>query len=208
MTHTVKDSTRVRVHCRICGRDLAPEEIAREVGDDAFCDTCIEGNEFLRILSEQHAREAAKLVEKIKPEKKRKYSPRLLVIGAAIIVAEVILLILYPPHFPLNRHLAHKGPRVEFTNKLDYCLENVWVLRGALEKYRVEHNAFPESLDELVPEYLTEKATCPHTGRPYRYERKGDNYLLECPNPQKHGIESLTCDGKSGAPLIIVEKEE
>ncbi len=208
MTHTVKDSTRVRVHCRICGRDLAPEEVAREVGDDAFCDTCIEGNEFLRMLSEQHAKEAAKLVEKTKPEKKRKRRPWLLAVGSAIIVAEVILLILFPPRFPRNRHLAYEGPRIEFVNKLDDCLENVWMLRGALEKYRAEHNAFPESLDELVPEYLTEKATCPHTGRPYRYERKGDDYLLECPNPRGHKIESLTCDGKGGAPLIVVEKEE
>ncbi|MFH1550935.1 MAG: hypothetical protein ABIH04_10300 [Planctomycetota bacterium] len=208
MVETVKDSTSVRVHCRICGKDLAPEEVAREVGDDAFCDSCIESNEFLRVLSEQHAREAAKLVEKIKPEKKRKHNPWLLIIGSAIIVVEAILLILFPPRFPRNRHLAYKGPHVEFTNKLDYCLENVWVLRGALEKYRAEHNAFPESLDELVPEYLTEKATCPHTGRSYGYERKGDDYLLECPNPQEHRIESLTCDGRGGAPLIVVEKEE
>lgn len=53
----------------------------------------------------------------------------------------------------------------------------------ALEAFRDDHGAYPDSLEELVPDYLAEISTDPLTGQPFGYRRVSDDpigrgYLL------------------------------
>jgi hypothetical protein len=48
----------------------------------------------------------------------------------------------------------------------------------AIERYRRRHHAWPERLDELVPEFLPQVPTDPFDGRPVRYVVQPDKYLL------------------------------
>lgn len=208
MAGIAEKNKRLRRFCRICRKPLDPHEVAREVGEDAFCSSCIESNGFMAILSRQHSRNYSQLAIKAKIKKKHHRKPWLLIICSVIIVLEVNMLIIFPPRTPRNRHLAAEGPRVEFVNKLDHCLENMWLFSDALEKYRNDNGKFPKTLDKLVPAYLDKVPTCPHSSEPYTYLRRGEYYLLECPNPQDHNIKSLMCDGRGAAPTIVTDEEE
>ena len=48
----------------------------------------------------------------------------------------------------------------------------------SLTTWKIEHGAYPDSLDELVPDLLTEIPTCARWKRPLVYERRGKGYLL------------------------------
>jgi hypothetical protein len=50
----------------------------------------------------------------------------------------------------------------------------------ALARYRLDHGAYPESLEELVPEYLDEMPVDPFTGVPPEYRREGDVFVVSC----------------------------
>jgi len=48
----------------------------------------------------------------------------------------------------------------------------------ALSLYRSESGSYPDSLDVLVPKYLPEMQIDPFDGKPIRYKRKADGYIL------------------------------
>ena len=49
----------------------------------------------------------------------------------------------------------------------------------ALERYRTERGAYPDSLPQLVPAFLASAALAePNAGHPLRYERTADGYAL------------------------------
>ncbi len=48
----------------------------------------------------------------------------------------------------------------------------------AAERYRLEHGAWPESLDRLAPELLTEVPADPFDGRPLRYRRFAEGVVI------------------------------
>lgn len=57
------------------------------------------------------------------------------------------------------------------------CLD-VMELVLALELYRHEHGAYPESLDALAPEFLTQVPNNARSGEPFYYRRAENNYWL------------------------------
>ncbi len=61
----------------------------------------------------------------------------------------------------------------------DAVRENaVWQLKGGLERYFDDKAAYPASLNELSPDYVTEIPTDRWTGEPYKYMQKGEGYTL------------------------------
>ena len=48
----------------------------------------------------------------------------------------------------------------------------------ALKLYRIEHDAYPETLEQLVPKYLDKIPLCPFSGKPLKYDSKDDNFTL------------------------------
>jgi hypothetical protein len=48
----------------------------------------------------------------------------------------------------------------------------------ALERFRIAHGTFPEKLEELVPQYLSEAATSTRAKEPLIYRRVGGSYEL------------------------------
>jgi hypothetical protein len=48
----------------------------------------------------------------------------------------------------------------------------------ALERYRLVHGQFPESLDTLVPQFLAELPRDAAAGEPFRYRRTDDGRFL------------------------------
>jgi hypothetical protein len=49
----------------------------------------------------------------------------------------------------------------------------------ALSKYRLESNAYPDSLAKLSPKYLASVPACP-AGEPFSYQGQGADYTLGC----------------------------
>jgi hypothetical protein len=51
----------------------------------------------------------------------------------------------------------------------------------ALSKFRLEANAYPDTLDKLLPKQLETLPRCPG-GEPFAYQATGGDYTLTCPN--------------------------
>src|SRR5262249_53335389 len=51
-------------------------------------------------------------------------------------------------------------------------------LACALERYRLQHGQFPESLNELTPQLLSRLPNDVVTGQPYKYHRKEQTFAL------------------------------
>ena len=49
---------------------------------------------------------------------------------------------------------------------------------AALRLYQVEHGAYPDSLEALVPECLPSVPQDPFGGKPLKYRREGNSYVL------------------------------
>ncbi len=205
MAVVIKTTDRIVMHCRICGKTLAPEEVARELDEHVFCDACVESDAYMRYLAVEHAKNKNDMIQLITPQKPRNAHVWLLICGAAIIFAQITVLMFFMPQLPVNRHTAVEGPRVAMVNDLDVCLEQMWFQVKALEEYKMDRGAYPTSLNALVPKYLSEPHKHPATQARYIYRREGDYYLLEMPNPEFHNIKALTCDGRGGPPHIWME---
>ncbi len=48
----------------------------------------------------------------------------------------------------------------------------------AIERHRQAHGGLPESLDQLVPDYLDAVPTDPFTGDPMKYVKSADGYTV------------------------------
>jgi hypothetical protein len=51
-------------------------------------------------------------------------------------------------------------------------------IASRLERYRLAHQSYPASLDELVPAYGNDLPRDVINGEPYHYKPEGDTYLL------------------------------
>lgn len=62
----------------------------------------------------------------------------------------------------------------------DLAQRRAELVRLALIAYRLDHGQYPEALDELVPEYLTEREISdPYAAGPFEYRREGfDHWIL------------------------------
>jgi hypothetical protein len=54
-------------------------------------------------------------------------------------------------------------------------------LAQALSRHRMEANAYPDTLDKLVPKYATALPKCPG-GESFVYQVAATDYTLTCPN--------------------------
>jgi hypothetical protein len=57
---------------------------------------------------------------------------------------------------------------------------DLYAIQGVLLQYRIENGKYPETLDEMVPDYLAEVRTDPKTKKPYGYSAlsNGESYEL------------------------------
>ncbi len=62
----------------------------------------------------------------------------------------------------------------------------------ALKLYRVEHGAYPDKLEGLIPEYLDSIPSCPSSGEPLKYESDGRNFTLSYGAEKYRDIYKLT----------------
>jgi len=90
----------------------------------------------------------------------------LVVIGILVILAIMILLVLNPM---TQIKKAHDGKR-----KADLVK-----FRNALEDYYNDHNCYPNELDELAPDYMSQVPTDPSPSQSYAYSRPDcDTYRI------------------------------
>jgi hypothetical protein len=68
---------------------------------------------------------------------------------------------------------------------------------AAIETYRRENGAYPQSLDDLAPSVLTQLPADPFTGQPFHYTRKLDSYQLYSAGT------NMRDDGGRGDPWIF-----
>jgi hypothetical protein len=74
----------------------------------------------------------------------------------------------------------------------------------AIERFRNQQGRLPESIDEIIPDFLEELPEDPFTGLDLKYERRDKGYLLYSVGPDRmddHGLEESekknSADGKS-----------
>jgi hypothetical protein len=93
-----------------------------------------------------------------------------------------------PPPLPgdiVNRNLLPVFAVARFRDVYESETQNELLLVTlALRAYRLEHGAYPDTLAELVPAYLTRVPSDPFAlGGPLRYRREGGNYRLYSVGP-------------------------
>lgn len=132
--------------------------------DDDFSATQARLDEATAVLRERMMRRTFDLVENIYTEQEiptRFDSDRY----TDTIVDFLMIFLAHP-----NRILD--GPYESFDSRAH---RTVGVTAIALSRYRLEHQAYPDVLNDLVPVYLEEVPTDPYTdGAPLRYSRSGD----------------------------------
>ncbi len=80
------------------------------------------------------------------------------------------------------------------------------ILSLTLRLYRVEHGAYPISLDALVPDYVDALPIDPFSGKPFIYSKAGDDFRLYSLGDDKDddgGILLTSIDGEVTGDLII-----
>ena len=71
------------------------------------------------------------------------------------------------------------------TNSLHIGLIDGLAIATALELYRRDNQAYPDSLDPLAPRYLANLPVDPFSGKPFIYRRDNDDYVLACAGEDK-----------------------
>ncbi len=214
MSESEKHSEGVQVaavtsrQCGMCGKALRSDEVARVVNDKPYCQTCVESDGFFQVLAQEHGKEIAELRGKIKPKKVRNKRLVMLIVGLVIIAAEIVYLLFFLPPIPRGRHLAYQGSAVESAGGLEECIENMWKISTAVQRYHENTGTYPESLELLVPEYLDKVPVCPLSQVPYEYYRTEDGCFWQCPSPHEHGVGSIQCDSLGGPPMVFRQPHE
>ena len=73
----------------------------------------------------------------------------------------------------------------------------------ALLRYKAEYGQFPDSLDELVPEYLKAVPLDPFGPGPLTYKRQGDDFIL-----YSWGLNFKDDDGRFDTRVLRMEDVE
>ncbi len=74
----------------------------------------------------------------------------------------------------------------------------------ALAAYRADHGGYPESLEQLVPDYLDEVPKDLFTGAQLRYESNGQDYLLYSVGVNREDDEGRTYDSEPRGDDIVI----
>ena len=188
--------------CGMCGKALRSDEVARVINGKAYCQTCVESDGFFQVLTREHSKETSELRGKVKSVKAKNKRLVMLVVGLVIIAAEIVYLLFFLPPIPRGRHLAYQGAVANPSSGMEKCIENMWKINAAIERYHEKTGAYPESLQLLVPEYLDEVPVCPLSQLPYKYRRTEKACFWECPSPHEHGVRSIRCDSRGGPPMV------
>lgn len=78
------------------------------------------------------------------------------------------------------------------------------VVATQCEYYAKDHaGQYPETLDDLLPKYVTKIPSDPLTGKNLGYKKMVDGYDIACPNPEKYGMKSFHYSSSKG---IIMEQ--
>ncbi|MSU76321.1 hypothetical protein EXS54_02545 [Patescibacteria group bacterium] len=84
---------------------------------------------------------------------------------------------------------------------------DVLALNAALAQYHTEKGSYPKTLQELVPDYLTELPKDPDSPKyTYRYQRVGNGYRLTCYIEENDYPDDRNSDGKQDHIFTITEK--
>ncbi len=112
------------------------------------------------------------------------------------------------PGDPLSQILYPSSERGRTT----FARKPAW-LRGsilslAVRLYRVEHGAYPVSLDALVPDYLEELLIDPFSSKPFVYSKAGDDFRLYSLGDDKDDDGGMPWQGENGDLIIHLPLDE
>lgn len=88
------------------------------------------------------------------------------------LIGDILMRLLLPAMFSIS----------DASDRVDTLLDLVRTT-AALRRYRETHGTYPDKLDQLVPDYLSEVPVDAFCGVPYRYERRDDGFLLYSVGP-------------------------
>jgi hypothetical protein len=81
------------------------------------------------------------------------------------------------------------------------CIANLWQIRDGIDKYYMNTKAFPVAMQDLYAQgFSDKKLVCPITGQ--EYEMKNKENVVYCSNADKHGVNKLWLDVKTGPPRL------
>ena len=81
-------------------------------------------------------------------------------------------------NYPLTSLLLHNGQRVSLSQAEHETGVTLAVVGYQLKRYNMEHGAYPESLTALTPEFMAEVPLDEFDGKPLRYRREGEGFIL------------------------------
>jgi hypothetical protein len=119
---------------------------------------------------------------------------------AVAIISLMLMVTTFPAAALRGRQVYAINLPAEGGPSLNGCLREMWTIRGALEAHLARHGAVPHSLSEVI---TGPRPVCPASRSEYVYKRQDAvNYLLYCPNPQRHGVGGIRVVSGS-APVIV-----
>ncbi len=160
--------------CQRCGQAIRDSE--QKQGADKFCLQC-----------------AIEMAESKIPETKKEEAPKAPTPSKAGQVLKLLILIVFAGLTVLNTVIIVKmllanrpveAAKPEYSKDVELCRENITQIASGRE----------------VPDSLT----CPSSGQSYKITVIAGDTIVQCPNPQTHGVKAIKASAKN--PKAEVEK--
>ena len=101
------------------------------------------------------------------------------------------------------RYVWSLGRPSIYTPEIEECLQDLWKIKEAIEKFKYTQHRLPQSLEELVPQYINEEYLISPGGKRYTYIIKKNTYFVIYPDSKRLGVKLIGLTESKGVPQII-----
>lgn len=111
-------------------------------------------------------------------KKQSKFLRNLLIICLPLILVQAGVLFKYKQSSTQDSFKDAMDKAVETSDKINPDQQAIIKIQLALSDYRIKSDKYPDSLEDLIPDYFDEVPIDPQTAEPFKYTREGEAYLL------------------------------
>lgn len=148
----------------------------------------------------------AKTKEKEKLLIKEKKTQCIRRVFAVIAVSAILYLYIFEPFFikpSPDVLLWFPGTTGERDAPIQECIETLWNIRRAVNRYYSKNRNFPDNLESLVSSgMLGEFPRCSESGKRYIFEKISGRLIVSCPDASRHGVKRVWMDFTHGPPRV------
>ncbi|MFA5506730.1 MAG: hypothetical protein WC314_09000 [Vulcanimicrobiota bacterium] len=104
--------------------------------------------------------------------------------------------------------LALRAEQRRFEEMVKLSKFHIETIATQVEMYAKDNQGtFPQTLDDLYPEYIKRHPQDPVTGKNYTYKQLADGYIVASPNPERYGLKIFQYSSSKGIQVEVLPPE-